>query len=243
MVGPTKFSFLGNSANPFVWTVSFTANRSGCVVLERMWRQWGYFLGIWVCIYECSLRRSWNRFWPPPHKICPFPNQIWRLSFHIYVDRPKNISIQCFNRPFRFRPIILRLLIVLVPFWSKKRLFIDFEWIIVYFYFVDEISETCPSSSRVARRVPITMIFRWFFLDRLHRRRIPDWHPTVLTITQSHIHFSNQNNPPREKMRWKRLVNLIWWSFSIIYNNRALFWGPCWELLLLVCVALCRNNC
>ena len=37
----------------------------------------------------------------------------------------------------------------------------------------------------------------------------PDWHPTVLTITQSHIHFSNQNNPLGEKMRCKILVNLI----------------------------------
>ena len=79
-------------------------------------------------IVPCNLRRFrvMHRFAPPIWNwSLIFDYKFFSVKF--VVDRPKNILIQCFNRPIPSRPIILRLLIALVLFWSKIWLFISFE--------------------------------------------------------------------------------------------------------------------
>ena len=71
-----------------------------------------------LCFYTSSysnLRRFkvMHRFAPPiQYQKLNFDYKLFSIQF--FVDRPKKISIRCFNRPTRFIPIILRLFIVLV---------------------------------------------------------------------------------------------------------------------------------
>ena len=111
----------------------------------------------------------------------------------MYINR-KKIPVWCFNRFIRFKT-------------EKKQLLIDSFW--KFGKWIDNMIDLIHINELIWPEpiiCPITIIFRWLFLERLHRRRL------LL------LHF-------REiEIRWKKKANInLSKKWHFIWNNHYFY--------------------